>query len=746
MPATASNRTTRSLITIIVIGIALGFVLFLFNSRNKPKPAIPATTPSAQTESQTDTQTETPSDAPPEGAPAQADTTPAAGTDPAADAAPPSTSPQVPATTFAVRVLDTAPAPTALGSLDPAVGFRSHIEFTLAGAGIRSITLANYYETIQEASRARHTTTGIASGHYELQSETQNASGVALVSLAANTIVVNGQTIGLFSHAGKAVWRETAPGQFVAEILDASSGAVALRITREYTLPPDSFALSVRQRIDNLTAAPVSIRWYQFGPLDLAEDPNANHTPTRRIRFGYLLTPKIDPSQSEVRADSKLTDHNKVIKDIQSSGTGSALLWPNTAKFKDAEALSWVAQTSRYFAFAVYPLISRDAAEAALKTHAQAPLDRRLALGNQVYAQALGQGADAHLALELVSPDLNIQPGKTLALDFAAYAGPLSREILGGKDNPVGKALNLADAVVFQLGFCGFCAFQPVARALLATLRFFHNYIVFDWGFAIIMLVIVIRALLHPVFKRSQISMMRFSKQMQRIAPKQKALQQKYKDDPAKLREEQVRLMREENMNYAGMLGCLPMFCQTPIWIALYAMLFFAFDLRHQPAFFGVFQWISNSNWMFLADLSRPDNFIPLPVSIPIPLLGTVTAINILPLALGVVFYMHQKLITPPSASQLSPEQEQAQKIAKTMMVVMFPLFMYNQSSGLCLYFVTNSCVAIVEGHYIRKHTNAMDLDAPAKPRPPLGRKPVANTASNPFRKKREGNKFKDRD
>src|SRR5690606_1773878 len=104
------------------------------------------------------------------------------------------------------------------------------------------------------------------------------------------------------------------PGQFVCEILDASSGTVALRITREYSLPPDSFALSVRQRIDNLTAAPVSIKWYQFGPLDLAEDPNANHTPTRRIRFGYLLTPKIDPSQSEVRADSKLTDHNKVIK------------------------------------------------------------------------------------------------------------------------------------------------------------------------------------------------------------------------------------------------------------------------------------------------------------------------------------------------------------------------------------------------------------------------------------------------
>jgi YidC/Oxa1 family membrane protein insertase len=751
MPATQSNPAVRLLITILVIGGALGLITFLFTSRTAPKQPTTGATPAATTPA-TDGQSTDPAptgDAATAAAPLQAGAAPPSASDTTSatpdPAANPTTAP-VPgaAATFTVRVLDSAPTPTPLGSLDPDSDFRSLVEFTLAGAGVQSITLANYFETVQDAARARHKPAE-AAGHYRLQSQALSSTGVALVSLAANSIEVNGQSLGLFSSNGRAVWRETAPGQFLAEILDTATGAVALRLTREYTLPPDSYTIAVRQRIENLTGAPVAVRWYQFGPVDLNEDPNANNTPTRRIRFGFLLEPRIDPSQSIVRADSKLTDHNKTFNEIVKSGAQSSLLWPNPGRFKDSGALSWVAQTSRYFAFAVHPLISNADAEANLKSPAQAPLDRRLTLADQVHAQALGTGSNSHIALEIVSPTQIIQPTSTLALDFAAYAGPLSRDILGARTNPVGRVLNLVDMVVFQLGFCGFCAFQPIARVLLASLRFFHDYIVFDWGFAIILLVIVIRSILHPVFKRSQISMMRFSRQMQRLAPKQKALQQKFKDDPKKLREEQVRLMREENVNYAGMLGCIPMFLQTPIWIALYAMLFFAFDLRHQPAFFGVFQAITNSQWMFLADLSRPDNFIPLPISANIPLLGRTTAINILPLILGVVFYLHQKVITPTTATQLSPEQEQAQKIAKIMMVVMFPLFMYNQSSGLCLYFVTNSCVAIIESKYIRKHADSLDLDAPTKPRPPLGRKPVANTASNPFRKQREGKRFKDR-
>ena len=66
------------------------------------------------------------------------------------------------------------------------------------------------------------------------------------------------------------------------------------------------------------------------------------------------------------------------------------------------------------------------------------------------------------------------------------------------------------------------------------------------------------------------------------------------------------------------------MLLQSPVWIALYATLFYAYDLRHEPAFYGVFQHLTGGSWMFLADLSRADHAIPLPAfhALLVPALG----------------------------------------------------------------------------------------------------------------------------
>ena len=250
--------------------------------------------------------------------------------------------------------------------------------------------------------------------------------------------------------------------------------------------------------------------------------------------------------------------------------------------------------------------------------------------------------------------------------------------------------------------------------------------------------------------------MTRFGKQMQALAPKQQKLKEKYKDDPKRLQQEVAKLMKEEGVNFTGMLGCLPMFLQTPIWIALYAMLYFAYELRHEPAFFGVVQKLTNNGWAFLGDLSAPDHFIEFGRAFNVPLIsglmGPITGLNILPLVLGVVFYIQQKYLTPPTSATLTPEQQAQQKIIKIMMVVMFPVFVFNAPSGLTLYFVTNSTLGILESRWIRAHINQMDLE-PKKPAGPApGRKRVANTAkqgmANPFAKRKDPNprRFKDRD
>ena len=200
--------------------------------------------------------------------------------------------------------------------------------------------------------------------------------------------------------------------------------------------------------------------------------------------------------------------------------------------------------------------------------------------------------------------------------------------------------------------------------------------------------------------------MQRFGVQMQSMAPKQKALREKYKDDPKRMQKEMSKLWKEEGISPMGMLGCLPMMLQSPVWIALYATLFFAVELKHEPAFYGVFQWISVGSWMFLADLSSADAAIPLPAAMhfSFPLWGSVSSINILPLLLGVVFYMHQKYLTPPTQATLTPEQESQQKMMKVMMIVLFPVMMYTAPSGLALYFMTNSTMGIIENKWIRAH------------------------------------------
>jgi YidC/Oxa1 family membrane protein insertase len=80
---------------------------------------------------------------------------------------------------------------------------------------------------------------------------------------------------------------------------------------------------------------------------------------------------------------------------------------------------------------------------------------------------------------------------------------------------------------------------------------------------------------------------------------------------------------------------------------------------------------------------------------------------------------VHQKYLTPPSTATLTPEQEQQQRMIKIMSVVMFPVFMYNAPSGLSLYFITNSALAIVESKLIRRHAEKhglLDVRRPARP------------------------------
>ncbi len=720
----------RTLITFALIAIAAAILIvpIMFGGGGGPDPAAPDATPAI--DAPDDATAADPASPPAAGESGpQPDETPPT-TDPAADADADADAPVAGAVDLSgLRVAPPAAPdrdPGAIGSLDPDEAVLEAV-FTRTGAGIEKITFADIWARSSAARQADAHRKAVAEGasspppmppdeeRYVLTSP-RAAGRFSVPTLAAYDIVVAGQQIPLFSPQ---VWTVTAPGTFVTEIHN-ESGQPVLRITRRFTLEADTFQLRLEQRIENLTDAALEVVWTQYGPADLDED-RSRYMDRRRFRFGYLESPARDPGRTFVFSTDMdvLFEHGTVVKNAEKTGQPLPL-WPSKAAVKGEYELSWFASTNRYFALAVYP--------------PDGATDRSLAdTIDAVREQVVDADTKTpHVLTFLQSPVKALPPQGVLALDLGVYAGPQDREIFTEVE-PL-KSLNFSQLILYQMSsFCAICTFQWLAKFLLWFLDLVH-YVTLDWGVAIIVLVLVVRTILHPITKKSQISMQRFGKQMQKLKPEMDKLQQRYKNDPKKIQAEQMRLYREHGVNPFGMLGCLPMFLQTPIWIALYAMLYFAFDLRHEAAFWGIFQTIGD--WPFLADLSSADHFFGELDEPKRFLLWNITGINLLPILMGAIFYVQQKYMSPPPSPTMSPEQMQQQKLMRVIFVVMFPLMLYSAPSGLTLYILTSSLIGIIESRYVRAHVDQIDLDAPPKKKKNPGKESFLQP--NPKRKPKD--------
>ncbi len=462
--------------------------------------------------------------------------------------------------------------------------------------------------------------------------------------------------------------------------------------------------LTIKQSIENLTSAPHDIRIEQWGPGDLPIG-TGRYGDFRRFRFGYL-----DPRDTQTvfaKDTDYLTQRTSILSDHAQENDN--VLWPNEASIENNYSLSWAGVTNRYFAFLVYP----DLADPANATDRRTKDIAEVQFYLDSSARQLSDIPEAQIPLiyastKLISPIYTVQPGATQSFSVGVYAGPQSTPILKG--NEPYNSFHMYALVVYQLG-CTWCTFQPLAEFLITFLRLIHS-VVLDWGLSIIILVLVVRGILHPLTKKGQVSMQKMQKKMSKLQPEITKLKEKYKDNPKKLQKEQMVLYKEHNVNPVGCLGMLPMFLQMPIWVALYAMLYFAIELRQEPFAYGVFQLFNN--WGFLADLSQPDHFIDFggPISFlkSVPLLKSVESLNILPLLMGAFFYFQQKYMTPPNPN-MTPEQETQQKIMRVLFPLMWPIFLYNAPAGLTMYIMTSSCIGIIESKYIRAHVSALDDD-----------------------------------
>lgn len=264
-------------------------------------------------------------------------------------------------------------------------------------------------------------------------------------------------------------------------------------------------------------------------------------------------------------------------------------------------------------------------------------------------AENIGQrpSIDTRMGIGLVTP-LTGQPSK-----FIVYAGPKLSDTLA----KLGGGL---DRVVYDSWFGSICLLVEWLLALFYS-------VIPSYGVAIILLCVFSKVALYPLtYKQAQTQM-----RMAALQPKIAELKEKFKDDSQKLSQEQMKLWKKHGVNPAS--GCLPMLAQLPIFIALYRTIQSSIDLRGAP-----FLWIS--------DLSLPDMTFFLPANLPF--LGN--ALNILPVLMTLIslWQMHEQ-------KKMMPDPNQAQIMM--FMTAFFFFILYHFSSGLVLYWMTNSLTQMIQ-------------------------------------------------
>jgi len=199
-----------------------------------------------------------------------------------------------------------------------------------------------------------------------------------------------------------------------------------------------------------------------------------------------------------------------------------------------------------------------------------------------------------------------------------------------------------------------------IAKPLFVWLKWTHQHIVSNWGWAIVLQTLIISVALLPL----RITQMKSMLKMQRVAPQIKAIQEKYKKyslrDPRKapMNEEISALYKKEGVNPAG--GCLPMLIQFPFLIAYYRMLGAVLELRH-------------AHWLWIHDLSAADPLYLLPIFMVISML------------------LVQKM-TPQAG--MDPAQ---QKMMTVMMPLMMGFIFFRLAAGLNLYYAEANLISIAQ-------------------------------------------------
>ncbi|MDX1552012.1 MAG: membrane protein insertase YidC [Marinobacter sp.] len=373
-----------------------------------------------------------------------------------------------------------------------------------------------------------------------------------------------------------------------------------VEITKQYRFSRDSYEIDVRYLINNQSDDVWQANMTGKIVRDQAPDPTAQNSLGIRAFLGMVVSTPEDPYEKYDFDD--LTD-----EPVNQSVTNG-----------------WLAFLQHYFLAAWVP--ERDQ-PAQFQSTQRGPLH----------------------VMGFVYPATQVQPGETAEVSARAYVGPKIIERLEG------VAPNLDRTVDF-----GFLFF--IALPLFIILDWFYG-LVGNWGVAIILLTVLVKAVFFKLSATSYRSMAR----MRAVAPQLTRLKELYGDDRQRMSQEMMALYKREKINPLG--GCLPILVQMPVFISLYWVLFESVQLRHAPFM------------LWIHDLSVMDPYF------------------ILPILMGASMMLQMSLNPTP------PDPMQA-KIMK-MMPLVFTVFFLWFPAGLVLYWLVNNILSISQQWYITRKIEA---------------------------------------
>ena len=236
--------------------------------------------------------------------------------------------------------------------------------------------------------------------------------------------------------------------------------------------------------------------------------------------------------------------------------------------------------------------------------------------------------------------------------------------------------------------------FQPLIDVFEAVLKFFHNSVGVPWGWSIVLLTVVIRALLVPLTLKQFHSM----QAMQRLQPQLKAIQSKYKDDKQRQQQELMKFYRENNVNPLG--SCLPLVAQLPVFVSLFYML--RSSLRHDicpdknpvahAAHLVPCGPHHGASFLFINDLTNKAAGVTL--------------------VLLIVLYVGTQLASTVMMS--SPTMDGTQRRLMMLMPLFFVVFIISFPAGVIVYWITTNSWTILQQYIVKKRVGPIGQPVPA--------------------------------